>query len=74
MEKKYAEIERKVDQLNSQIAKTKKPATMRHSKDYSRGYDKINTRYNYQTINGIGGYIEREKELRNQQMKKMSVQ
>lgn len=64
MERKYAEIDRIAEQYKDAIAKTgKQPATIRHSKDYARTYDKISTRYNYQTSQGIGGYIEKEKEI-----------
>ena len=35
-------------------------------------FDKISTRYNYQN-GGIAGFLEKEKEIRNQQLKKMSI-
>ena len=69
MEKKFAEIDRKADSFKNSI--TKKPSTIRHSKDYPKAFDNISTRYNYQTINGISSYIEKEKELK---MKKNSQQ
>jgi hypothetical protein len=43
MERKYAEIDRKANQLQDSI----KQATTRASKEYSKVYDKISTRYNY---------------------------
>ena len=69
MEKKFAEIDKKADKFKDSIIK--KPSTIRHSKDYPKAFDKISTRYNYQTINGMSSYIEKEKELK---MKKMSQQ
>lgn len=58
MERKYAEIDRKANQLQDSIIKSKNQAAIRASKEYSKIYDKINTRYNYQTLNSIGGYME----------------
>ena len=65
MEKKYAEIDRKADLLRDSINKTKSQV-----KSKEKIFDKISTRYNYQTINGIGSYVEQDKELK---MKKMNI-
>lgn len=42
---------------------------MRVSRDTRKTFDKISTRYNYQTMGGIPSYAEKERELK---MKKMS--
>jgi hypothetical protein len=69
MQKKYQELDRKAEQFKEGRGRNAKE--VRNSKDYSKVFDKISTRYNYQTINGIGGYLEQEREYKLQQSKKM---
>lgn len=69
MEKKFADIDKKAEIYKEQI--TKKPPSMRVSRDTGKTFDKISTRYNYQTMGGIPSYAEKERELK---MKKMSQQ
>jgi hypothetical protein len=48
---------------------------LRNSKDYTsrKNFDRVNTRYNYQTSNGLLSYLEQEKQFKWQQAQTLNA-